>query len=43
MSVKEQVPDDIDYRDVTDEIAFLAALREAEEDIQSGRLVPTRK
>ncbi|HEY2800896.1 MAG TPA: hypothetical protein VGI85_09895 [Chthoniobacterales bacterium] len=46
MSVKEQVlqaisrlPDDIDYRDVTDEIAFLAAIREAEEDIQSGRLV----
>ena len=46
MSVKEQVlqaisqlPDDIDYRDVTDEIAFLAAMREAEQDIQNGRLV----
>ena len=46
MSVKEQVlqainrlPDDIDYRDVADEIAFLAALREAECDIEQGRLV----
>lgn len=46
MSVKDQVlqaiqrlPDDIDYRDVTDEIAFLAAVGEAEEDIAAGRLV----
>ena len=46
MSVKEQVlqaiarlPDDIDYRDITEEVAFLAALKEAEADIQAGRLV----
>lgn len=46
MSVKEQVlqainrlPDDIDYRDVADEIAFLAALREAERDIEQGHVV----
>jgi predicted transcriptional regulator len=46
VSVKEQVlhaihrlPDDIDYRDVTDEIAFLSAMREAERDIEQGRLV----
>ena len=46
MSVKEQVlqaiqrlPDDIDFRDVSDEIALLAALHEAEEDIQEGRLL----
>jgi hypothetical protein len=46
MSVKEQVlqaiqrlPDDIDFRDVTDEIALLAAVHEAEQDIQEGRLV----
>lgn len=46
MSVKEQVlqaiqrlPDDIDYRDIADEIAFLAAMREAERDIAKGRLV----
>jgi predicted transcriptional regulator len=46
MSVKEQVlqaihrlPDDIDYRDVADEVAFLAAVREAEHDINAGRLV----
>ena len=46
MSVKDQVlqainrlPDDIDYRDAADEIAFLAAMREAERDIEEGRLV----
>ena len=46
MNVKEQVlqaiqrlPDDIDFRDVTDEIALLAAVHEAEQDIQEGRLV----
>ena len=46
MSVKEQVlqainrlPDDADFRDVSEEIAFLAAMREAEQDIAEGRLV----
>jgi hypothetical protein len=46
MSVKEQVlqaihrlPDDIDFRDVTNEIALLAAVAEAEQDIGEGRLV----
>lgn len=46
VSVKEQVlqainrlPDDVDYRDVADEIAFLSAMREAERDIEQGRLV----
>lgn len=46
MSVKEQVlraierlPDDIDFRDVTDEIALLGAIHEAEQDIQQGRVI----
>ena len=46
MSVKDQVlqaihrlPDDIDYRDVTEEIAFLAAVRDAERDIDERRIV----
>jgi len=46
MSVKEQVlqainrlPDDIDYHDAAEEIALLAAVREAERDIEQGRLV----
>jgi predicted transcriptional regulator len=46
MSVKEQVlqaiqrlPNDIDFRDVTDEIALLAAVQEAERDIEAGRLI----
>ena len=46
MSVKEQVlqainrlPDDIDYRDAADEIALLAAVCEAERDIEQGHLV----
>ncbi|HEY2341744.1 MAG TPA: hypothetical protein VGH90_01885 [Chthoniobacteraceae bacterium] len=46
MSVKEEIlraihrlPDDVDYRDVAEEIAFLEAIREAERDIAAGRLV----
>jgi predicted transcriptional regulator len=46
VSIKEQVlqaiqrlPDDVDYRDVSEEIAFLAAIQEAERDIEQGRLV----
>jgi hypothetical protein len=46
MSVKEQVlqaiqrlPNDVDFRDVADEIALLAAVQEAERDIQDGRLI----
>ena len=46
MSIKEQVlhainrlPDDADFRDVTEEIAFLAAVCEAEHDLQQGRVV----
>ena len=46
MTVKQQVlqaiqrlPDDADFRDVTEEIALLAAVQEAEADIQAGRVV----
>ena len=50
MSVKEQVlqainrlPDNADFRDVTEEIAFLAAMREAEQDISEGRLISSEQ
>ena len=46
MSIKHQVlsaiqrlPDDIDFRDVSEEIALLAAVHEAEDDILENRLV----
>lgn len=46
MSIKHQVlsaiqrlPDDIDFRDVSDEIAMLAAVQEAEDDLRENRLV----
>ena len=46
MSIKDQVlsaiqrlPDDIDFRDVSEEIALLAAVEEAEDDIREKRLV----
>ncbi len=46
MSIKHQVlsaiqrlPDDIDFRDVNEEIALLSAVQEAEDDIQENRLV----
>ena len=45
-TVKEQVlhilhrlPDDANFRDVNEEIALLAAVGEAEDDIRDGRLV----
>lgn len=45
-TVKEQVlhlvqrlPDDANLRDVNEEIALLAAIIEAEDDIKNGRLV----
>ena len=46
MSIKQQVlsaiqrlPEDIDFRDVSEEIALLAAVQEAEEDIRAQRVV----
>ena len=46
VSIKQQVltainrlPDDIDFNDIAEEIAFLAALEEAEDDIRSGKLI----
>jgi hypothetical protein len=46
MTVKEQVlrsiqrlPDDIDFRDVSEEIALLSALHEAERDIAQGKTI----
>ena len=46
MSVKEQVlqaiqrlPNDIDFRDVAEEVALLAAVQEGERDIEQGRLI----
>ena len=45
-TVKEQVlhaiqrlPGDADFRDVNEEIALLAAVAEAEDDVQQGKLV----
>ena len=46
MSFKQQVlraihrlPDDVGYRDVADEVAFLAAVHLAETDISEGHLI----
>ena len=46
MTVKEQIlqaiyrlPDDLDYKDVAEEVAFLNALHEAELDIEAGRVI----
>ena len=35
----QRLPNDIDFRNVTDEIALLAAVQEAERDIENGRLI----
>lgn len=34
-----RLPDHINYKDIVEEVSFLAALEEAEEDIQDGRVV----
>jgi hypothetical protein len=46
VTVKEQVlksvqrlPDNVDFRDVSEEIALLAALRDAERDIANGKVI----
>lgn len=50
MSVKDQIiqaihrlPNDIDFHDVAEEIAFLAAVNEAENDIADGRLISNQQ
>ena len=50
MTIKPQVlqaihrlPEDVEYRDIVEEIAFLQAIDEAECDIQQGRLVTNEK
>jgi len=46
VSIKDQVlaainrlPQDADFGDVVEEVAFLAAIQEAEDDIREGRIV----
>ena len=34
-----RMPDNVGYKEIADEVAFLAALHDAEDDIASGRLV----
>ena len=35
----QRLPEDATWQDLTEEIAFLAALREGEEDMTAGRVV----
>lgn len=35
----QRLPHDADFRDVTEEIALLAAVDEAEDDIRTGKLI----
>jgi hypothetical protein len=39
LSAIQRLPEDVDFKDVSDEVAFLAAIQEAEDDIRAGRLV----
>jgi len=46
MSVKEMVlsalhrlPDDVEFKDIAEEVAFLAAIQEGQEDLIQGRLI----
>ena len=35
----QRLPDDVDFRDVADEIALPAAIQDAEHDIEANRLI----
>jgi predicted transcriptional regulator len=46
MSVKEMVlsalqrlPDDVEFKDIAEEIAFLSAVREGQDDLSCGRVI----
>lgn len=39
LSAIQRLPEDIDFRDINEEIALLAAVEEAEADIREKRLV----
>lgn len=43
LQVVQRLPDDADFRDVNEEIALLAAVSEAEDDIKEGRLIDNRE
>ena len=50
MSIKQQVlsaiqrlPDDIDFKDINEEIALLAAVEEAEDDIRENRVISSEE
>ena len=50
MSIKQQVlsaiqrlPDDIDFKDINEEIALLAAVEEAEDDIRENRIISSEE
>ncbi|MEW6304222.1 MAG: hypothetical protein AB1705_12165 [Verrucomicrobiota bacterium] len=34
-----RLPDDLTFRDIAEEVAFLAALREGEEQIKQGKII----
>lgn len=38
----QRMPDNVGYKEIMDEVAFLAALHQAEDDIASDRLVPNK-
>jgi hypothetical protein len=39
LSAIERLPEDADFKDVRDEVAFLAAVQEADDDIAAGRTI----
>jgi hypothetical protein len=43
LSAIQRLPDDIDFRDITEEIALLAAVQEAEDDIQENRVISSEE
>ncbi len=39
LSALHRLPDDVEFKDIAEEIAFLAAVKEGQEDVQQGRVI----
>lgn len=39
LSALNRLPDDVEFKDIAEEVAFLAAIQEGQEDLIQGRLI----
>ena len=39
LSALHRLPDDVEFKDIAEEVSFLAAIQEGQEDLNQGRLI----